>query len=127
MGSPHTQERQGQLHSFAVAFAGIGRAIGSELHMKVHVCMAVLALAACALLRVTAVGWCLVILCIGAVLAAELFNTALEALCDKVSADYDPLIKTAKDAAAGAVLVLAIVSVAVGLIVFVPAALRLLG
>lgn len=124
---PDKPRRQTQAHSFAVAFASIGRALRSELHMKVHACVGVLALLACWVLQVDAVGWCLVVICIGCVMAAELFNTALEALADKVSPEYDPLIKVAKDAAAGAVLVLAIMSVVVGLIVFVPAALELLG
>lgn len=118
--------RQSQPESFKAAFAGIGRAFCDEPHMKVHAVVAVLALAACAVLRVEAWGWCAVLLCIGAVLAAELVNTALEALCDKVHPEHDPLIGAAKDAAAGAVLVLAIISVAVGLAVYIPALLRLL-
>ena len=115
-----------QLASFAVAFQGIGRAIASEAHMRVHLVFAAAALVCCWLLQVDATGWCLVVLCIGAVIAAELANTALEALCDKVSPELDPLVKTCKDTAAGAVLVLAIASVAVGLAVFVPAVLRLI-
>ncbi|MGI6032825.1 MAG: diacylglycerol kinase family protein [Coriobacteriales bacterium] len=118
---------QSQAHSFAVAFTGIGRTFKNELHMKIHLCFAIAALVACAALGVDAIGWCLVILCIGMVFAAELVNTALEALCDKVSPEIDPRIKVCKDAAAGAVLVLAICSVIVGLIVYIPPFLRLIG
>lgn len=124
---PQKLKKQTQAHSFAVAFASIGRALKSELHMKIHACVAVLALLACWVLGVEPFGWCLVIICIGCVIAAELFNTALEALADKVSPEYDPLIKVAKDTAAGAVLVLAIMAVVVGLVVFVPKLLQLLG
>lgn len=116
---------QSQAKSFAVAFAGIGRAFASELHMKVHLVFAVAALIACWALQVEAWGWCVVVICIGMVISAEVLNTAIEALCDKVSPGYDHLIKVAKDAAAGAVLVLAITSVIVGLIVYVPALVRL--
>lgn len=119
-------KNQSQAQSFAVAFAGIGRALKSELHMKVHLVFAVAALAACWLLRVEAWGWCVVIVCIGMVISAEVLNTAIEALCDKVSPEYDPLIKVAKDAAAGAVLVLAITSVIAGLVVYVPALTRMI-
>lgn len=115
-----------RIQSFAVAFQGIAAAFKSELHMKVHLVFAIAALLACWLLSVEPWGWCVVIICIGMVFAAEVLNTALEALCDKVSVEYDPLIKVAKDAAAGAVLVLAITSVIAGLIVFVPAIFRLL-
>ncbi len=119
-------KRQSQAKSFAVAFAGIGRAFMSELHMKVHLVFAVAALVACWVLQVELWGWCVVIVCIGMVIAAEVLNTAIEALCDKVSPGYDHLIKIAKDAAAGAVLVLAITAVVAGLIVYVPALMNLL-
>lgn len=115
-----------QLQSFAVAFQGIATAFKNEMHMKVHLVFAVLALLACWLLQVELWGWCVVIICVGLVISAEVLNTALEALCDKVSSEYDPLIKIAKDAAAGSVLVLAITSVIAGLIVYVPAFLALI-
>jgi len=67
----------------------------------------------------------LLILCIGAVLAAEGVNSAIEALCDKVSPEYDEAIKHTKDLAAGAVLILAVMSVIVGLLIFVPKVLSL--
>lgn len=110
-----------QIKSFVVALEGIGAAFRSEMHMKVHLVFACLALVACWVLQVEAWGWCVVVVCVGMVISAEVLNTALEALCDKVSSEYDPLIKVAKDAAAGAVLVLAITSVIAGLIVYVPA------
>ncbi len=115
-----------QVRSFAVAFEGIGRAFMSELHMKVHLVFAIAALIACGLLRVEPWGWCVVVICIGMVISAEVLNTAFEALCDKVSPEYDELIKIAKDAAAGAVLVLAFAAVIAGLIVYIPAFLKLI-
>lgn len=118
-------KNQSQAKSFAVAFAGIGRAFMSELHMKVHLVFAILALIACWILQVEPWGWCVVIICIGMVVSAEVLNTAVEALCDKVSPEYDHLIKVAKDAAAGAVLVLAITSVVAGLIVYIIALFNL--
>ncbi len=60
----------------------------------------------------------LLFLTIGGVISAEMVNTAIEELCDKVSREYNPLIKAAKDAAAGAVLVLAIFAVITGIILF---------
>ena len=51
---------------------------------------------------------------------AESFNSAIEALADKISPDKDPLIGKAKDLAAGAVLLFVIVAVAAGLIIFIP-------
>ena len=54
------------------------------------------------------------------VVAAELFNTAIESAVDLVTTEYHPLAKAAKDAAAGGVLVAAFSSVIVGLIIFGP-------
>jgi len=59
------------------------------------------------------------------VIAAELLNAAIEAVVDLASPNIHPLAKQAKDAAAGAVLVLATGALAIGLLVFIPAALRL--
>lgn len=73
-----------------------------------------------ALVGLSALEWAAVVLCIGVVLAAEGINSAIEALCDRVSPDYDEAIKHAKDLAAGAVLIVAIMSVVVGLLIFVP-------
>lgn len=119
-------KNESQIRSFAVAFAGIGRAFASEVHMKVHLAFAIAALAACWFLHVEPWGWCVVVICIGMVISAEVLNTAIEALADKVSPEYDPLVKVAKDAAAGAVLVLAICSVIAGLIVYVPALIAMI-
>lgn len=62
--------------------------------------------------------WAILLLVCGAVLALEAVNTALEKLSDRVTGEPDPLIKTAKDCAAGAVLIMAAVSVAVGVLMF---------
>ena len=60
------------------------------------------------------------------VLAAELFNTALEAALDRVSTDHHPLAKVGKDTAAGAVLISALGAVIVGLLIFGPRLLALI-
>ena len=60
----------------------------------------------------------ILLLTIGAVIAAEVINTAIEELCDKICSEYDRHIKNSKDAAAGAVLVLAIFAAVIGIILF---------
>ncbi len=71
-------------------------------------------------LQLAAVEWAILALTFGLVLAAELLNSALEALTDLVSPAYHPLAGRAKDTAAGAVLVAAAVAVAVGLLILGP-------
>lgn len=57
---------------------------------------------------------------IGSVLAAEAVNSAIEALADVISPDYNEAIGRAKDMAAGAVLMLAVAAATIGLIIFIP-------
>lgn len=114
------------MKSFGYAASGVVQA-GSERNFKVDVVAAVVVFAACALLQVPAWGWAAVAVCVGVQLAMETVNTAIEAIVDLASPDIHPLAKRAKDCAAGAALITACASVIVGLIVFVPALLALLG
>lgn len=112
--------------SFGYAASGVVQA-GSERNFKIDVVAAVVVFAACALLQVPAWGWAVVAMCVGVQLAMETVNTAIEAIVDLASPGIHPLAKRAKDCAAGAALITACASVVVGLIVFVPALLALLG
>ena len=71
-------------------------------------------------LGITRMEWMIIILCIGVVIAAELFNTAIEKLVDLVSPQQHPVAGQVKDIAAGAVLVCAATAAIIGLIVFIP-------
>jgi diacylglycerol kinase len=64
--------------------------------------------------------WAVLALTIGAVLIAEMFNTVAEAALDAATPYYHPLVKIAKDVAAGAVLLTALIAVCVGLMVLGP-------
>lgn len=75
--------------------------------MRIHFIAAIAVLLAVLFLKVTPLEFALLALSILAVLCAEMFNTAIEAVVDLVSPDYHPLAKTAKDTAAGAVFITA--------------------
>lgn len=64
--------------------------------------------------------WCVVLLCIGGVLAAELVNSALESLARAVDEKHNPKVGAALDIAAAAVLVAAVSAVVLGSLVFWP-------
>jgi len=70
--------------------------------------------------------WAILILCCGVVIAAEMFNTAFEALVDMISPEWNSKAGLVKDISAGAVLILAITSVVIGLIIFLPKIIALL-
>ena len=109
-----------QLRSFGYAWKGIRCCVGKEQNLSFHLIATVLVVIAGWQLGITRTEWAIVLLCIGMVIAAELFNTAIEKLVDLVSPEQHPLAGQVKDIAAGAVLVCAAAAAMVGLIIFVP-------
>lgn len=114
-----------QLRSFGYAWKGIRSCIGKEQNLSFHLLATPTVVAAGFLAGITRTEWMLVILCIGLVIAAELFNSAIEQLVNLVSPQRHPLAGQVKDIAAGAVLVCAATAAIVGLIIFVPYLTRL--
>lgn len=106
--------------SFANALEGIKSAYATEYHMVIHCYFAVAVIICGALFQISYIEWLICFLLIGAVIALELVNTAIEAVVNMITTDYNIHAKTAKDTAAGAVLVMSIVSAVIGLIIFVP-------
>jgi len=104
--------------TFRYAAEGIAAALKSERNMKIHLLAAVAVLLAAVYFGLPGRDVALLLVVISLVLAAELVNTALEALIDLVSPDWHPLAKKAKDTAAGAVLVTAIMALCVGCLLF---------
>lgn len=102
------------------AVSGIIYALRTERNMRFHASMLVMVVAAGLGFGISGAEWIAVLLVSALVLAAELMNTAVENIVDLASPQRHPLAKAAKDTAAGAVLILGIAAVAVGLIVFVP-------
>jgi undecaprenol kinase len=96
------------------ALQGIVHAFTSEASLRVQALLAGLALLALIALRPAPLWWALFSLAGAAVLAAELFNTALEQLADQLADARTEGIRIAKDCAAGAVLVSALGALAVG-------------
>ena len=114
-----------RLSSFKYAFEGIAEVLRSQANPKIHLFFAIIVLIFGGYFAISKEEWCLLILCITAVLSAETMNTAIEHLTDLVSPEFHPLAKKTKDAAAGGVLWMAIGSVIIGLIIFLPRILEL--
>jgi diacylglycerol kinase len=106
--------------SFRDAFRGIGHVLVTQRNAKIQLAVGVLTLLAAARLRVSGGELALLFLTSAVVLAAEIGNTAVETLVDAFCPGQNESARIAKDAAAGAVLMLAIGSVAVGLCVLGP-------
>ena len=112
--------------SFGYAFEGIFTCIRNERNMKIHVAVTLLVIIAGFVLGLSITEWCICLGLFGLVMALELVNTAVEAVVDLVTAKRHPLAKIAKDTAAGAVLIAAIMAAVIGLLIFVPKGLMFL-
>ena len=104
-------------HSFRCALAGLVYVLRTQRNAKIHLVIAVTVVLMAAFLDLSLLDLAILVLTIGVVFAAEIGNTVVEAIVDLVSPEYDDLAKVAKDAAAAAVLCLATISIAVGLLV----------
>ena len=111
--------RQPLPESFSHAFDGILIGTG-ERNMRIHMGFALLVVIFGLLLQISVTEWCLCFVLFGLIMGLELVNTAVEAVVDLVTEEYHPLAKRAKDAAAGAVLIAAVMAAVTGLIIFIP-------
>ena len=109
-----------QLRSFGYAWKGIQSCVGKEQNLSFHLIAAMAVIIAGIVLGITRTEWIMVVMCIGTVIAAELFNTAIEKLVDLVSPERHPVAGQVKDIAAGAVLICAVAAAIIGLIIFIP-------
>jgi undecaprenol kinase len=105
---------------FKVALHGIIHALKNEINMKIHVAAAFLVCIVGVYINLSKGEWIGVTICIAAVISAEIFNSAMEELCDIVQPEQHKGIGLVKDMAAGAVLIVSMAAAVVGLIVFVP-------
>jgi diacylglycerol kinase len=104
--------------SFVYAVKGILSGINDQRNLKFQLGVAIIVVMAGFYLSIAALEWCILLLCIALVIGLELVNTALENLVDLVTRERNPLAGKVKDIAAGAVLVVSIITVIIGLIIF---------
>ncbi|MGI6341560.1 MAG: diacylglycerol kinase family protein [Bacteroidales bacterium] len=112
------------LGSFKFALNGILLLFKQHRNFKIQFAIGVLTVVGAFIFKISVYQWIAVLLCIGLVLSLEAINTVLEIVMDKIQPEYCDTIKTAKDIAAGAVLIAAVISAIIGLVIFVPYILK---
>jgi len=117
----------GRLNSFRCAVLGVWTMLRSQHNAWLHALATVATCGTGAAVGLATSEWCWIILAIVAVWTAEALNTAFEFLADVASPGFHPLVKKAKDVAAGAVLITAAGAAMVGLLTIGPHLLRALG
>lgn len=124
MSSPMDQKdneipkKHSVIKSFNYAVEGIIYSLSTQRHMRFHYLIAFFVILGSLFFELSKVEFAIIILCIGLVIICEMINTAIESVVDLITDEYAPLAKIAKDVSAGAVLVSALVSVAIGYLIF---------
>ena len=113
--------------SFGYAFQGIFNTIRTERNIKIHCAAAILVTIFGIWLQISKTEWMICFILFGLILALEQVNTAVEATVDLYTEERKPLAKKAKDAAAGAVLIVAIFAAVIGILIFIPKLLDVAG
>ena len=108
------------IKSFIYALNGIKYTIKTQINFCVQLFIFLLIIIMGFYFKISRYEWLFILFSSGSVLALELINTAFESVVDLTTREYHELAKRAKDVAAGAVLVMSLVSVIIGLIIFVP-------
>jgi len=109
-----------RVRSFGYAGRGVLVLVRSQHNAWIHLAFTVVVVGLGFGLGISALEWCAIAIAIGAVWAAEGFNTAIELLADASVPEHHPEVGRAKDVAAGAVLLAAVAAAVVGAVVFLP-------
>nr|WP_106779996.1 diacylglycerol kinase family protein [Lysinibacillus timonensis] len=105
--------------SFGYAIQGIITSLKQQ-NMRIHFASGMIVILLGLITGLTTTEWLIIILTIALIIGAEMINSAIESVVDLASPNIHPLAKQAKDIAAGAVLIFALVSVIIGLLIFIP-------
>jgi len=116
--TPRSRRTPRILQSLNWAFEGVIHVLRSERNMRIHFAVATIVLVLAFSYGVTKLELMALLVAISFVLIAEMVNTAIEATIDLSATSFDPLAKTAKDIAAGAVLIASVNAVVIGYLVF---------
>jgi diacylglycerol kinase len=108
-----------RLLAFGHAFRGLAR-LTRETNARIHGLAAVVVIWVSYFLHLAALEWALIAFAIGLVFCAEALNTAVESLADAAVPERHPLVRTAKDLGAAAVLIAALTAVAIAVFVLGP-------
>jgi diacylglycerol kinase (ATP) len=113
-------EFTGRIRSFRYAIAGIVRMIRCQHNAWIHALATIVVLIAGFYFQLNQSEWCWIVVAISMVWTAEALNTAFEFLADAASPNFHPVVRDAKDVAAGAVLLTAVAATIIGAIIFWP-------
>jgi diacylglycerol kinase (ATP) len=105
-------------NAMVYAFSGLWQSFRKETHMRLHALSTICVLAAGFYFQISRFEWLAILGCVALVMITEILNSAIEKICDMITADIHPTIKYIKDISAAAVLLACLLAVVVGVVVF---------
>lgn len=108
------------IHSFTYAWQGIKYCFVSGGNFRIQLLIASIVFFAGIIFSLSATEWFTILFCTSLVLGFEMMNTAIEKLSDMITTSIHPGIKIIKDVAAGAVLIVSVISFVIACIIFLP-------
>jgi len=109
-----------RLESLTYVFNGLKILLREEHNSRIHIGVGLGAVIVGFILKISFLEWIVLLLAIGFVITLEIINTVLENIADYVSPGYNEMIKRVKDLSAAAVFISALISVVIGLLIFLP-------
>ena len=115
-----------RIDSFRFALNGLRSLLKYEHNSRIHLSAAIIAIALGIIFKLKLYEWSLLAIVIGIVFITELLNSSLESLADRIDPEWNEQIRKAKDYAAAAVLVSAVIAIITGCFIFIPKLFALL-
>jgi len=121
-----SQGKRSFIRSMKHALDGIAYVSAKERNFKFEIILGIIAIILGFVLKISNIEWLILIITISLVLCFEIINTAIERCVDLITKDYKELAKVTKDASAGAVLVMSMFAIVIGIIIFLPKIVNIL-
>lgn len=115
------------LYSAKYSIEGLVYAYKNEKSLWIHAVVSICGILAGFIFRISLGQWSIMLIALGVILAVELLNTAIEAVVDMVTLEFNPLAKIAKYCGSAATFVTSFIGVIIGCVIFIPKILRLIG
>ena len=109
-----------RLTAFRFAFRGLALTFSEQVNFRIHIIISILVILSGVWVQLSSIEWCILLICIGSVMAAELFNSSIEQHVNATHPQWNDAAGKTKDIAAAAVLIVSIFAAMIGLIIFIP-------
>ena len=108
------------IYSSKYSLEGIIYGYKNEMSLQLHGILSIIAIILGIVFKINLIEWSMLLISLGAILFIELLNTAIEAVVDMITIEFNPLAKIAKDCGSGATYIATIIAIAIAAFIFIP-------